>query len=454
MFIFGFRSRSCVRNLHPLQRRLYSRVFENGTEPRTSGMDPFWPACMLTLSKAVRDWHDWQGSAPKNQTVALALASQRFNELDSLRGLAACTVVLGHFASGVSAAFALSLWHSPLRFLVTGHDAVILFFVLSGFVLFLPYERSKGLSYFKFLVKRTCRIYLPYLGALTLAVAMNFHDHGLVADHEWVNSTWNQAPNLHLVMQHVLFLGNYRWEAFNTAFWSLVYEMRISLLFPFLAIAVLQFRIQWMLVFAVFSSLLSVHYHLIIRLLNLNSPGYQSVDTLHYMSFFILGAMLAKNREFIQERYRRLPLFLARSLSVLAILFYYHPFNISGAGAAVLSVQKTQDWSVALGSMLVITLAICSGPFKKLLNRGAIRYLGRISYSVYLVHATFLFALIYICRGHLTFSYFPIYLIGVLGLASVFHYVIEKPSMILGQKLVKISWGSKRFSKWRAALAG
>ena len=282
---------------------------------------------------------------------------------------------------------------------------------------------------------------------------MNFHDHGLVTDHEWVNSTWNQAPNLHLVIQHVLFLGNYRWEAFNTAFWSLVYEMRISLLFPFLAIAVLQFRNQWMVVFAVFLSLLSVHYHLLFRLLSLHSPAYQSTDTLHYMSFFILGAMLAKNREFIQERYRRLPLIFVFLLSLLAILFYYHPFNFPEASAAILSAQKTQDWSVAFGSLLVITLAICSGTFRNLLNRHAIRYLGRISYSVYLVHATVLFTLIYICRGHLTFSYFPIYLIGVLGLASVFHYVIEKPSMILGQKLAKISWGSKRFARWSVPVA-
>ncbi|MFZ0744221.1 MAG: acyltransferase, partial [Terracidiphilus sp.] len=400
---------------------------------------------MHSLSKAVHDQHDSQESAPKDRATAFATRPQRFHELDSLRGLAACTVVLGHFASGVSAAFALSLWHSPLRFLVTGHDAVILFFVLSGFVLFLPYERREGLSYFKFLVKRTCRIYLPYLGALMLAVAMNIHYHGLVTDHEWVRSTWNQAPNVHLVIQHILFLGNYRWEAFNTAFWSLVYEMRISLLFPFLAIAVLRFRNQWMLVFAVFSSWLSAHYYLLVRLSGLHPLGLQSLDTLHYMSFFILGAMLAKNREFIRAQYRRLPLIFVFFLSLFAILLYYHPFDIPVARAAILPVQKIQDWSVAFGSLVAITLAIYSGPFRNLLNHHAIRYLGRISYSVYLVHATVLFTLIYICRGHLTFSYFPIYLIAVLGLASVFHYVIERPSMTLGQTLVKVSWGSRRF---------
>ena len=79
MFIFGFPSRSCVRNLHPLQRRLYSRVFENGTEPRTSGMDSFWPGCMLALSKAVRDRHDSQEPASRTQIVVFAPASQRIN---------------------------------------------------------------------------------------------------------------------------------------------------------------------------------------------------------------------------------------------------------------------------------------------------------------------------------------------------------------------------------------
>ncbi len=65
------------------------------------------------------------------------------------------------------------------------------------------------MSYFKFVVKRVCRIYLPYLGALALAIAMNLHYHGLVTDHEWVNSTWNQKPNGHLILQHLVFLGNY-----------------------------------------------------------------------------------------------------------------------------------------------------------------------------------------------------------------------------------------------------
>ena len=385
---------------------------------------------MSSVSKAVRDLH--RSKHPVLDEQSTAYTSQRFNELDSLRGLAACTVVLSHFWSGLGVDTSLRTWHSPFRSLITGHDAVILFFTLSGFVLFLPYERKGGMSYFKFVVKRVCRIYLPYVGALALAITLNLRYHGLVTDHAWVNSTWIEKPHRHLILQHLAFLGDYTWSAFNTAFWSLVYEMRISLIFPLLAIAVLRLRREWMIVIAIFSSLLSSHYHWLL-LLRSDPAKIRVADTLHYISFFILGAILAKNREFIQARYKRLPLLLVLSASVLAVLFYYHPFAFPAG--ALLSQKKITDWSVAFGSLLAISLAVCSPHFKRLLNHYAIHYLGRISYSIYLVHGTVLFTLIYICRGHLRFGYLPIYLIGVLGLASVFHYLIEKPSIVLGQKL-------------------
>ncbi len=370
--------------------------------------------------------------------------SHRFSELDSLRGLAAGSVVLGHFWSGLGAQRYLEAWNSPLRLLIAGHDAVILFFVLSGFVLTLPYEQSKELSYSKFIVRRICRIYLPYLGALFLAVALNFHYHGLVTADGWTNQTWNQRPNSHLIIQHVVFLGNYNWAAFNTAFWSLVYEMRISLIFPFIAIAALRAWNWWMLSFAICASLLSDH-HSVFWLFHLGAVAIPYADTLHYMSFLILGALLAKNRELIRARYGKLPLIVVLPLFGLALLFYYHPVNIPEATARILAPRKISDWSVAIGSFITIALAFCSGPFKNLLNRRVLVYLGKISYSVYLVHGTVLYTLLYMFRGHLEYIYLPIYLIAVLGLACIFYYLIEKPSIVLGQKLVKRKPRNLRF---------
>ena len=44
---------------------------------------------------------------------------------------------------------------------MAGHEAVIFFFVLSGFVLSIPFYR-RFVPYTPWIIKRCCRIYLPY----------------------------------------------------------------------------------------------------------------------------------------------------------------------------------------------------------------------------------------------------------------------------------------------------
>lgn len=92
-------------------------------------------------------------------------AGARFLELDGLRGIAAFTVILHHFCC------MYDLKEKPyLLPLVAGHSAVLLFFVLSGFVLSLPFW-NKGTfgRYDAYLVRRIFRIYVPYVAAVGLA---------------------------------------------------------------------------------------------------------------------------------------------------------------------------------------------------------------------------------------------------------------------------------------------
>ena len=75
-------------------------------------------------------------------------AGKHFVQLDSLRGLAAGAVVLHHWniiwgLSGAPKLGQAALQIFPLKLLTTGHSSVVMFFVLSGFVLSLPQVRGR-----------------------------------------------------------------------------------------------------------------------------------------------------------------------------------------------------------------------------------------------------------------------------------------------------------------------
>jgi peptidoglycan/LPS O-acetylase OafA/YrhL len=368
---------------------------------------------------------------------------RRFYELDSLRGVAALTVVLHHFSRICPAGVIHLLIRTPLRLLIAGEQAVILFFLLSGFVLTLPYKKKISLGYGPFLVKRVCRIYLPYLGALALAILCDliFPGHGPYSNY-WINYTWSEPVTVHLVLQHVLFLGNYDWAQFNTAFWSLVYEMRISLIFPFIAAAVLRLRTTWVIVCAVMMSLASVPVALfvsnVLHLGTLNAE-LQNTLTLHYAAFFIIGSALAKHLHAISRWYSRLTLVHAATLALAAVLLY----GFSNASSLVqrLSIPEAlYNWPVAAGGVMLIILAINSRPFHVILTGRTIHYLGERSYSLYLMHGTVLFALIHTLIGRVRFDillliYLIIYLIISLIITEIFYRLIERPAMQLGRRL-------------------
>jgi peptidoglycan/LPS O-acetylase OafA/YrhL len=98
---------------------------------------------------------------------------QRYVELDSLRGLAATTVVLSHLAVVLPNLYVLEKFkNTPFQILWAGHEAVILFFLLSGFVLSLPFYTNNQLVYRDYLIRRICRIYIPYIVSVFMAMIL------------------------------------------------------------------------------------------------------------------------------------------------------------------------------------------------------------------------------------------------------------------------------------------
>jgi peptidoglycan/LPS O-acetylase OafA/YrhL len=364
--------------------------------------------------------------------------SQRFYELDSLRGVAALTVVLHHFSRICPDNVIHLLIRTPLRVLVAGHQAVILFFFLSGFVLTLPYQKRNRLNYGPFLLKRICRIYLPYLAALAFAVLCDRYLPPLASGNYWINFTWSEPVTSHLVIQHILFLGNYDWAQFNTAFWSLVYEMRISLVFPFIALAVLRLRSVWLIVLAVALSAITFPLvDLFSNVWHLCTPdaALNSMLTLHYAAFFIIGSLLAKHLSAINRWYSRLS--VVQITAIALVSFGLYCFGDASSLFQRFSIpQDLFDWLVAVGAVMAIIFAINNRIFHGFLTSRSIHYLGERSFSLYLIHGTILFTLIHTLMGRLRLDLLlPLYLTATLLVTEIFYRLIERPTMLLGRRL-------------------
>src|SRR5512138_1450038 len=117
----------------------------------------------------------------------------RQTQLDSLRGLAACSVVLCHAGNILPAVYddPQRLWwltKTPLALLRAGHAAVVFFFILSGYVLVLPFLKGP-VSYPAFAWRRICRIWIPYVIAMTVAIgcALCFHREPVAGLSHWAN---------------------------------------------------------------------------------------------------------------------------------------------------------------------------------------------------------------------------------------------------------------------------
>ena len=373
-------------------------------------------------------------------TGQLSTRVRHVPELDSLRGFAAVVVMLYHF---------YRLWQgtphdrwaehlltaSPLRLFVSGRAAVVLFFLLSGFVLSLPRLIHKQRPYGAYLLQRICRIYLPYLAALAVAVAGCFRWHGATGYGGWFSLTWYAPPHWRLVLQHVLFLGSYDDAAYNTAFWSLVQEMRISLFFPALYLLVSRLPWRW-------AAVLPVALTAATRAVLLTTAVPEHVMwTLNYTGAFVYGILLARHRAELELWLGRLGRWGYSSVVAIAFLLFMVPDRASRllAGLGPPGVDLLMMW----GGCGVMLLAMGQRHALHLLRSRAARGLGHISYSVYLLHGTVLFALVYLFGRPsnvwpLLLPYFVLTLLAGAGM----YWLVERPSKTLGRWLARRAEGA------------
>jgi len=150
---------------------------------------------------------------------------QKFIKLECLRGFAAIYVVLHH-----NVRFSYDVLGFDLGELFRfGQEAVILFFLISGFVIYYSYSKNPSQTFWHYFKKRWLRIYIP----LVLVFLIGYILESIATGSLFIVDIKVLVLNLVMLQDWALARPNTIVEPFldNTPLWSLAYEWWFYMLF-------------------------------------------------------------------------------------------------------------------------------------------------------------------------------------------------------------------------------
>ncbi|HEY4251074.1 MAG TPA: acyltransferase [Roseomonas sp.] len=353
----------------------------------------------------------------------------RLIELDSLRGIAALIVVLHHaFISQPQVPDWLSwtLYSTPLRPIGIGRPAVIFFFVLSGYVLTRalraqdaahPGRVLSGAGWLGYAGQRAVRLGLPVLASLLLSALLQ----GLFWRGPMPEATpyltgeagWREVWTWPALLQQATLLSHGEGFQLNPVLWTLVHEWRINLLLPF-ALLFLRRRALLLAVALIGAGLA--------QLAGMPEGGIGLGDTLPETIIASLGF---------------LPPFAAGAALALGPLPRLEGAQPLAAGIAIaIMAMSAHDYGVIIAAVLLILLAQRQGRFAEGLRHPGLVWLGRVSFSLYLVHLPLMLAMTHLLRD--SPSPLPGTAIAValaFPAAALMHRWVEQPAHRLARRI-------------------
>lgn len=364
--------------------------------------------------------------------IAIAIAarkSARLPSVDGLRGVAAVVVLLYHLSlvagpvlrrdngTGVGSV----MWwvsQTPLKLMAAGSEAVLVFFILSGLVVSLPALKSARFSWSAFLSGRLARLYLPVwasIGLGALCVWMIPRNHSAVGKGTWMDVS--QATWVTVATQASLTRISY---SLNNVLWSLRWELLFCVLLPvFVALALATAR-WWAIVLTVALALTTIGV-------------LTGIDALRYFPVFFIGTVMAVRLDTIRAGMRRRThqphaRLWATSLTVGALVLLIGHWMLRPLVEAHTLLGTILAQLSVLGATGVVLVAIGVPPVRLWLEAPVVQWLGKVSFSLYLIHIPVLATLTFVFGQD---RWWLVAIIGVpvaLLLAWAFNRVAEIPS--------------------------
>ena len=291
----------------------------------------------------------------------------RFRELDGLRGVAVALVALGHFSLSVDQ-FYPDLTPSGWAF-EYGAWGVQLFFLISGYVILLTASRSPRPR--DFLIARAARLYPTYWVALASSALLL-----LLLPHPPFAITGGQVAVNATMLQRFLMVADV-----DPVYWTLAVELIFyAAMYVLLVVrraqradlddrVVTRAAAAWVTI-AVAAAVWGAG-----RPLTTPVKIVLNLTAAEFAPLFATGMLL-----YLSRRDGRL-----------------HPLTLPFGGAAVLTSTLLHNpvSGVMIGLLVLLFLTVTTAPSVPVLASGPLHFLGRISYSYYLLHTVTGFALVY-----------------------------------------------------------
>ncbi|MDE1548171.1 acyltransferase family protein [Jeotgalibaca caeni] len=313
---------------------------------------------------------------------------KRLKVFDGLRGLAAVVVMLFHVltwtevghAANYQQSFLNISWKAwtvtPLKLLWSGNEAVILFYLIGGFVLVKPYLEGRELHFPSFFQKRFTRLVVPYWAVLTatlLCIAVfGEMKEGIVLSGSF-DAKWAEVPSVAEVVGQ-FFVWDANLDVTAGAFWSIVQEWRISLVMPVVGILLYRYSTGRVVI-----GVLALNR--ILALLLEEAPSLHRTN--YYFLYFLAGAVLCKHFDEICSWFRK-----HSWLGWLSLVLIPIQWVLMGVGVDIGRRQSLILTSI--GFILLILWVVESKTLTRFFESAWLQFLGRISFSLYLTHSTFI----------------------------------------------------------------
>lgn len=346
--------------------------------------------------------------------------------LTGLRGIAAWFVVFYHIRTGMSA----YLPDGVMGVLAKGYLAVDFFFLLSGFVIWLSYSerfRAAGYSYsIAFYWRRIARIWPLHLFIIFLVIA--FVAVLFVTGKDSSGYPMAELPLHIFLLQNWGFTSELSW---NHPAWSISTEMAAYLIFPILAVGVRWDRFPSAVLIGLVGIMTAI-VHLYFALRGYVTLGDQISQTglFRCMMQFTIGTILCV----LWQRWR----------------MDWTKAGISGALGTIILVifivsQSYETILIPISfACLVLAAAISAEMPGNPLGRGALHYLGEISYATYLIHFMLFiwFKIVFVSDPmNVSAPMIGLFLVLTFVASAILYRWIEKP----GQRIfLHLEWGKTK----------